>query len=96
MYGQRQYEINFADVMGRLVKYSLEGLVVGIAAYTLPSGRLDVHEVITIALVAAASLSVLDLVSPTIGSSARMGSGLVIGANLAGGLHTGGPRMLRK
>jgi hypothetical protein len=96
MHGQRQYRINFEDVLGRLVKYLVEGLVVAVAAYSIPSAKLDVSEIVTIGLVAAAVLSVLDTLSPQMGSSARMGSGLVIGANLAGGFTgTSGPRALR-
>ena len=95
MNGQRQYRINIEDVMGRILKYALEGGVVAIAAYSIPSAKLDLSEVCTIALVAAATLSVLDAVSPQMGSSARLGSGVVIGANLAGGFnHNNGIKAL--
>ena len=95
-FGERRYSFDLHATMWNILKYAGEGLVVGLAAYTIPSAKLDVHEIVTIALVAAATLYVADVLSPTIGSSARVGSGLVIGANLAGGLQTGGPKMLRK
>ncbi len=91
----RTYSIDWGNVIARLLKYSAEGVVLALACYSIPGGKLDVHEIVTIALVAAATMSVLDIASPSIGSSARMGSGLVIGANLAGGLHQGGPKVLR-
>ena len=94
MDGKRQYRINLEDVLARLVKYLVEGLVVAVAAYSIPAAKLDVTEIVTIGLVAAAVLSVLDTLSPQMGSSARMGSGLVIGANLAGGFNGNtGPRL---
>jgi len=93
---KRQYAFDPTATMWNILKYAGEGLVVGLAAYTIPSAKLDVHEIVTIALVAAATLSVADVLSPKIGESARWGSGLVIGANLAGGLQTGGPQLMRK
>jgi hypothetical protein len=95
MSGHRKYEINMQDVLGRLARYTLEGLVVAIAAYSIPSAKLDAHEIVTIALVAAATLSTLDAVSPSMGSSARFGIGASVGAGLAGfgGHH---PKALRR
>jgi hypothetical protein len=45
---------------------------------------MDFQEVIAIAIVAAAVFAVLDLVSPSIGVTARQGAGFGIGANLVG------------
>ena len=96
MNGQREYRINFQDVVMRIVKYLLEGIVVAVAAYTIPNGKLDWHEVVTIALVAAAAMSLTDSVSPIMGSSARVGAGLAIGSNIAGGFNRGAPKILKQ
>lgn len=80
------FTIDGKEIMVRIIKYLLEGLCVGIAAALLPKSKLSVEEILTIALVAAATFSLLDLFSPSIGASARMGSGFAIGSTLAGGV----------
>lgn len=73
-----------ADLIGRLVKYALEGLAVAIAAYVLPGKTLRASEVGMIALVALATFAILDIYAPSVGASARTGAGFGIGANLVG------------
>jgi len=72
------------EMLTRLVKYLIEGLVVAIVAYVLPSKSLSTQEVILLALVAASIFSVLDLLAPSIGASARNGAGLGLGFQLIG------------
>lgn len=72
------------ELITRLVKYLAEGLVVGLAAYLIPAKAIRPSEAFLIALVAAAIFSILDLVSPSIGSSARNGAGLGVGFGLVG------------
>jgi len=60
----------------RLAKYIIEGFVVGIVAIILPEQPLPMEAALMLALVAAACFAVLDLVAPSIGSSARQGVGL--------------------
>jgi hypothetical protein len=43
-----------------------------------------VEEILTLAVVAAAVFAILDVVSPSIGVTARQGAGFGIGANLVG------------
>lgn len=71
----------------RVMKYIAEGLIVAVAAFVIPGKKLSIEEVITIGVIAAATFSVLDLFSPSIGSTARAGAGLGIGVNLVGGLN---------
>jgi hypothetical protein len=66
----------------RLVKYLMEGLVVGIVAAVLPSKQLSLQEIILLGLTAASIFAILDLVAPAIGTSARQGVGLGVGFNL--------------
>jgi ABC-type Co2+ transport system permease subunit len=70
------------EMLTRLVKYLTEGLVVAIVAAVLPSKSLSFEEILLLALTAAAVFALLDLVSPSIGSSARAGVGYGVGFNL--------------
>ena len=72
------------ELVKRVIKYLIEGLMVAIAAYAIPKQSLKVEEVMVIALTAAATFSVLDVFVPTMASSARGGAGFGIGANLVG------------
>jgi len=74
--------INVGELVKRIVKYLVEGLMVAIAAYAIPKRSLNVEEIILIALTAAATFSILDTYVPAMGGSARSGAGFGIGANL--------------
>lgn len=76
--------INFTEIFIRLTKYSVEGLVVALVAFLLPSKQLSLQEVILIALTAAAVFSILDLMAPSIASGTRLGVGLSTGVGLVG------------
>lgn len=78
------YNFDTQEMFTRLVKYLIEGLVVAIVAFLLPSKSLTMQEVILLALVAAAIFSILDLLAPSIGSGARQGVGLATGFQLMG------------
>lgn len=72
------------EMFTRLVKYLMEGLVVGIVASVLPSKSLSLQEVLLLALTAASIFAILDLIAPSIGSSARQGVGLGVGFKMMG------------
>lgn len=80
--------VNFGELVRRVIKYIIEGLVVAIAAYAIPKvsgkgdSKLSTEEIVIIALTAAATFAVLDVFVPAMGSSARNGAGLGIGLNL--------------
>ena len=76
--------MDLAEVLNRAIKYLIEGIAVGLAAVLVPRKVIDFQEVVAIAIVAAAVFAVLDLVSPSIGVTARQGAGFGIGANLVG------------
>ena len=78
------YNFDFMEVFVRILKYLMEGLVVSTAAFMFPNKKLSIDDVILIGFVAAATFSLLDLYSPSLGVSARSGAGLGIGANLVG------------
>ena len=74
--------INVAELVKRIIKYLVEGLMVAIAAYAIPKRSLNVEEIILIALTGAATFSILDTYIPSMGVNARTGAGFGIGANL--------------
>ena len=75
---------DIAEMVKRIIKYLVEGLMVAIAAYAIPKRSLNIEEIILIALTAAATFSILDTYIPSMGVSARTGTGLGIGLNLSG------------
>lgn len=75
---------DFNELVKRAIKYMIEGIMVAIAAYAIPKKSLNVEEIVIIALMAAATFSVLDVFVPSMGASARGGAGFGIGANMVG------------
>lgn len=72
------------ELVQRVVKYLVEGLMVALASYAIPKKSLKLDEIALIALVAAATFSILDTYLPSMAESARSGAGFGIGANLVG------------
>lgn len=77
-------DLNVQEVVRRAIKYLVEGLAVAAAAYYIPRKRMNLQEIAMIAVTAAASLAVLDLLAPSVGTYARQGAGFGIGASLVG------------
>ena len=72
------------ELVQRVVKYLVEGLMVALASYAIPKKSLKLDEIALIALVAAATFSILDTYLPSMAETARSGAGFGIGANLVG------------
>lgn len=75
---------DISEIIKRIIKYLVEGLMVAIAAYAIPQRSLNMEEITLIALTAAATFSILDCYVPSIGVSTRSGAGFGIGANMVG------------
>jgi ABC-type Co2+ transport system permease subunit len=75
---------NFKEIMKRIIKYLVEGLMVAIACYAIPKQSLQLDEIALLALVAAATFSILDTYIPTMGQSARTVAVAGIGFSLVG------------
>jgi hypothetical protein len=73
-----------SEIVNRFIKYLVEGLFVAVAAIFVPRHRLPWDEILTLGVVAASVFAILDVVSPSIGATARQGAGFGIGANLVG------------
>jgi ABC-type Co2+ transport system permease subunit len=74
--------VNVGELVKRIIKYLVEGLMVAIAAFAIPKRSLNIEEIVLIALTAAATFSILDTYIPSFSASARTGAGFGIGANL--------------
>ena len=76
--------INVEELVKRIIKYLVEGLMIAIAAYAIPKKSLNMEEIACLALTAATTFAILDTYIPSMGVSARQGTGLGIGLNLSG------------
>ena len=76
--------LNLQEIVIKVIKYLVEGLVVAIACFCLPQKSLSFDEVALIGLSAAATFSILDTFLPSIAQHARQGTGLGIGFGLSG------------
>jgi hypothetical protein len=74
----------FAEIVNRVIKYLIEGLVIAAAAIFIPKKALPLDEVATLAVMAAVVFAILDAVSPSVGVSTRQGAGLGLGFKLTG------------
>lgn len=72
------------EIVKRVIKYLVEGIMVAIAAFVIPQRTLKLDEVMLIALTAAATFSILDTYVPSLAVSSRNGAGLGIGLRLVG------------
>jgi ABC-type Co2+ transport system permease subunit len=73
---------NMTELIKRIIKYLIEGLMVAIAAFAIPKRTLNLEEIALLALTAAATFAILDTYIPSMGVSARTGAGLGMGMNL--------------
>jgi len=73
---------DFGDFVKKAIKYLVEGLVVAFVAIIVPRKPLNAEEIVIIALIAAATFSILDVFIPSMGQSVRQGAGMGIGFNL--------------
>jgi len=81
-----QNEINDALAMffKNLPKYLMEGAAVAVAAHYIPARKMSMLELIIVALTAALTFAVLDILAPAILPGAYMGAGFGIGAKMVG------------
>jgi ABC-type Co2+ transport system permease subunit len=72
------------ELVTRVVKYFLEGLAVALAMVIIPQKKLNLEEILAVAIIAAVTFVLLDLLAPSIGLTARQGAGFGLGAKLVG------------
>ena len=76
--------VNVGELLKRIIKYLIQGLMIAIVCYAVPQRSLNVDEISFIALTAAATFSILDTYLPSVAVSARAGAGFGIGAKMVG------------
>ena len=78
--------VNSRELCKRLIKYLLLGLVLAFAQLVIPKRSVNIEEVVTMAVIAAATFAVIDLFSgeESMGKDARTGAALIMGARIAG------------
>lgn len=84
-------ELDLSEIVKRAVKYLVEGGAVAVAAYYIPRKRMNLQEILMIAVTAAAIFAVLDLFAPSVGVAVRQGAGFGIGASQVGYAGIGVP-----
>jgi uncharacterized ferredoxin-like protein len=75
-------DIDFSEILGRALKYLMEGIAVGLACFF--TAKLNMDQIIIIAITAAVTFAILDMYTPQVSSAARMGTGLGIGSQFTG------------
>lgn len=78
---------DFAELIKRIVKYTVLGLMVAVVAIVIPKRSLNLEEIVLLALTAGSTFAVLDVFLPSVGESARFGLGATLGSNLVGGIR---------
>lgn len=81
---RKQMDLSVTELVTRVIKYLLEGLAVAIAMVIIPRRVPTLEEIVSVALVAAVVFAILDLLSPSVGLTARQGAGFGLGANMVG------------
>lgn len=71
-----------AEILTRILKYFLEGAAVALAMVIIPRKMPSWEEVFMISVTAAVVFAILDLLSPSVGLTARQGAGFGLGATL--------------
>ena len=77
-------DLSVTELVTRVIKYLLEGLAVAVAMIIIPRRIPNLEEIISVSVVAALVFAILDLLSPSVGLTARQGAGFGLGANLVG------------
>lgn len=69
-------------VASKALKFMIEGMAVALAAYYIPKRKMQMGEIIAVAISAAAVFAVIDILAPQMSSSLRTGMGLGVGLML--------------
>lgn len=78
-------DLDWAEVIRRVLKYLFEGLAVGLASMYLIKGA-KLESAVMVGITAAAVFALLDMMAPGVSSGTRFGSGIGMGMGLVGAL----------
>ena len=54
------------EILKRIFKYIIQGIVIAIAAYTIPDVKLNMTSILLLTLTGASAFAIIDLVLPSI------------------------------
>lgn len=77
-------DIDPKEVLQRAVRYIIEGFAVALAAYYIPRKKMSLQAITTIAITAAATFAILDVLAPNMTGVVKTGMGLGIGFGQVG------------
>jgi hypothetical protein len=63
-------DIDYAEVLSRILKYLIVGIAVGIACYF--TAKLNIDQIIIIAITGSATFAILDMYTPQISNKSRL------------------------
>jgi ABC-type Co2+ transport system permease subunit len=75
---------DLSELIKRIFKYILMGLIISICAIIIPQRKLDTESVLILALTSAATFAVIDQFLPSMSNSVRGGLGTALGVNMIG------------
>jgi ABC-type Co2+ transport system permease subunit len=75
---------DIVEIVKRIIKYIIQGIMVAICAFFLPKNSLNLEEIMLLGLSSAAIFSILDTYIPSMNVSAHQGVGLGLGLKLVG------------
>jgi len=76
--------LDIQELVKRIIKYLIEGLMVAIVAMVVVKKPLDLEDILILGLTASASFSILDSFMPSMGVQMRQGASLGLGLSLVG------------
>ena len=81
-------QFDFQQVLKQIIKYTIEGLAISIAAFYIPflftkgAVKPTIMQVVSIGLTGSLVMAILDQYSPKVSGGVRHGAGLGIGFNM--------------
>lgn len=63
-------DIDYAEVLSRILKYLIVGIAVGLACYF--TAKLNIDQIIIIAITGSATFAILDMYTPQISNKSRL------------------------
>jgi hypothetical protein len=77
-------KINKNETVKRALKYLIEWFAISLALKFIPSQKVDLKEIIMVAIVGAIVFALLDMYSPAVSDTARKSTGVAIGLRTLG------------
>lgn len=79
-YDNEEYHTDPSELLKKITKYLIEGVVVALVTKWVASKQLSIQEIAIISLTATVTFMLLDIYSPSIAIGYRNGIGIAIGA----------------